>query len=681
MTDQEQMPDPGAALSRRVDEIATEIILGGSAEDPSRDLSVALTLLAGQAREAGFAEAADIAASLYTLSQAQPDDASRERALIEGLAHLQQAIRGGVSAPSSVPAQPPPPVSMNPLAQDPELLGDFIMESREHLATIESQLLTLEHNPTDPEAVHAAFRGFHTIKGLAGFLDLTTIREVAHEVETILDLARNGDLAITPAVIDVVLQSGDFLRESVARVEEALSTGGASSFRDPSALLITVRALAARETAVAAVSPPPATVPASPTVAASEAVETQQPAEPSVARERAPKQTGGHDNLKVRVDAAKLDYLMDMVGEMVIAQSMIRHHPSLTALKDARVNGCLAQLSRITGEVQRTAMALRMIPIGQLFQRTARVVRDLARKAGKIVELETSGEDTELDKSIAEELSDPLMHMVRNAVDHGIEEPEERQAAGKEPTARLRLAAYHQAGMIVVEVSDDGRGLDRVKILRKAQERGLVEPNAHLSDTDVSNLIFEPGFSTAEQVTDVSGRGVGMDVVRKQIQKLRGRVDIASRAGRGTTLFMKMPLTLAIIDGLAVSVGSQSFIVPIFSVREMFRPLPGQISTVQGREEMALVRDRLLPIVRLHKRLAVEPRYEDPLQALLIVAEAEGRPFCLMVDELIGKQEVVIKSLGETFRGVPGIAGGAILGDGRVGLILDIAGLRGGAAA
>jgi len=667
MTDQSHKQGPAAGLLQRVDEIAAQVILGIGGGDAA-EIPAALAALAGKAREVGYGEAAEVAASLHSRAEEQADAASRERVLVDGLARLQAVLRGAPRAAEPEPS--PAPAAVTPIAQDPELIGDFIMESREHLASIEAHLLTLEQNPTDAEAVHAAFRGFHTIKGLAGFLELATIREVAHQVETVLDLARNGELAVTPAVIDVVLQSGDFLKESVSLVEEALGNGGVAVFRDPSVLLSAVVGLTSAQPQPAQAAPPSQ----SPVLHES----APGPVEPPAAK--AARQTASHDNLKVRVDAAKLDYLMDMVGEMVIAQSMIRHHPSLTVAQDSRLTGYLAQLSRITGEVQRTAMALRMIPIGQLFQRTARVVRDLARKAGKIVELETSGEDTELDKSIAEELSDPLMHMVRNAVDHGVEGPEERQKVGKDPTARLRLAAYHQAGMIVVEVSDDGRGLDRTKILKKARERGVVDANAHLSDSDVANLIFEPGFSTAEQVTDVSGRGVGMDVVRKQIQKLRGRVDIATKPGHGTTFYMKMPLTLAIIDGLAVSVGSEHYIVPIFSVREMFRPQAGQISTVQGRDEMALVRDRLLPIVRLHRRFGVEPRYSDPYEALLVVAEAEGRPFCLMVDELIGKQEVVIKSLGETFRGVPGIAGGAILGDGKVGLILDIAGLRGGSA-
>jgi two-component system, chemotaxis family, sensor kinase CheA len=297
------------------------------------------------------------------------------------------------------------------------------------------------------------------------------------------------------------------------------------------------------------------------------------------------------------------------------------------------------------------------------------------------VELELSGEDTELDRNIVEELADPLMHMVRNAMDHGIETPQERIRAGKPAGARVLLKAGHQAGHILVQVSDDGRGLDDAKILGKARQRGLIEEGAQLSETEIFQLIFQPGFSTAEQVTDVSGRGVGMDVVRKQIQKLRGRVEIQSARGQGSTFFLKVPLTLAIIDGLVVGVGGERYIVPIFAVREMLKPAKEMISTVENRDEMALVRGSLLPIVRLHQRFQLRPKSEELCDSLLIVSESGGKCFCLVVDELIGKQEVVIKSLGDSLRNVPGVAGGAILGDGRVGLILDPEGLFGSAAA
>jgi two-component system chemotaxis sensor kinase CheA len=322
---------------------------------------------------------------------------------------------------------------------------------------------------------------------------------------------------------------------------------------------------------------------------------------------------------------------------------------------------------------------MRMVPIGIQFNKTARLVRDLARRAGKDVVFEASGESTELDKTIAEELSDPLLHMVRNSIDHGIEPPEERMAMGKDPVAHIRVSACHQSGQIVISISDDGRGLNRVKILAKARQNGLIQPDAaQFADNELFQLIFEPGFSTASTVTDISGRGVGMDVVRRHVQKLRGRIDIQSREGEGTTFSIKLPLTLALIDGLVVVVGQQRYIVPIFALREMFRPTREMLSTVQGTGEMVMVRGAVMPVVRLHRRFGVEPRTLDLTEGMLLVAECNGRPFCLFVDDLIGKQEIVIKSLGPRFKNVAGVAGCAILGDGRVGLILDLDGIYNG---
>ena len=402
---------------------------------------------------------------------------------------------------------------------------------------------------------------------------------------------------------------------------------------------------------------------------------------PETAPESVPvKEAEAGESHAIKVDTQKLDFLVDMVGEMVIAQSLIRHDPELALAGKARLTRNVAQLARITAEVQRTAMSMRMIPIRQLFRKMSRLVRDLSRKTGKQVELECFGEETELDRSIVENLADPLMHMVRNSIDHGIELPEERARAGKPATAHVTLRAGHQAGHILLEIRDDGRGLDAQRIVRKAREKGLVDESTQLSESEIFNLIFAPGFSTAEQITSVSGRGVGMDVVRKHIQKLRGKIEIQSAAGHGATFFLKVPLTLAIIDGLLVGVGAERYVMPIFAVREMFRPSEDAISTVKNRDEMVLVRGSLLPVVRLHRRFAVPPRSENLWESLLIVTEAEGKRFCLAVDELVGKQEVVIKSLGESLRSIPGIAGGAILGDGRVGLILDPDGLFGRAA-
>jgi two-component system chemotaxis sensor kinase CheA len=378
------------------------------------------------------------------------------------------------------------------------------------------------------------------------------------------------------------------------------------------------------------------------------------------------------ETMAVKVDTAKLDYLVDMAGEMVIAESLVRHDQELTALKNPLLHRKIAHLTRITAELQKTAMAMRLVPIGPLFRRMARLVRDLSRQFGKQVEMETQGDEIELDRTIVEELADPLMHMVRNSLDHGIGTPAERQAAGKPARARLLLKANHQAGQVVIEITDDGRGLNRAKIIEKAVQRGLIASADGLADNEIYNLIFQPGFSTAAQVTNVSGRGVGMDVVRRHIEKLRGRIEIRSTVGRGATFLLKLPLTLAIIDGLVVGVGRERYILPLFAVREMFRPTAETIWTVQQRAEMALVRGALLPVVRLYRLFGVLPKSEDPLAGVLVVAEVEGQRFCVLVDELIGKQEVVIKTLGETFKSVTGVAGGAILGDGRVGLILDL---------
>ena len=566
------------------------------------------------------------------------------------------------------PASAPSATGPNALAQDPELLSDFIVESREHLSTIENHALALEQDPDNSESIHSMFRAFHTIKGLAGFLELSAMHEVSHEVETVLDLARNGKLRITTAVIDVVLESADFLREWVEHLDSVLQGRSSQAVRLHTGLLKGLRNLRVDDgdhTDLARLSKAVDGAPA-----ASEPVLQAQGPEGA-----AKVQTVQAETRTVKVDTAKLDYLVDMAGEMVVAQSLVNHDPDLAGVKTPRLSRNLAQLSRITAEIQKTSMSMRLVPIAHLFHRMARLVRDLSRKSGKRVELEVSGEETELDRTIVEELADPFMHMVRNAIDHGIEPPEARVAAGKDATARIRLKACHQAGHIVIEICDDGRGLDRQRILAKAIEKGLVGNPDHLGETEIFNLILEPGFSTAEQVTDLSGRGVGMDVVRKQIQKLRGRIEIRSSAGVGTTFILKLPLTLAIIDGLVVGVGAERYIVPLFAVRETFRPLRDAVSSVRNRDEMVTLHGALLPMIRLSKRLGVQAGVEDPCQGVLVAIESDSNRFCLMVDELIGKQEVVIKSLGETFKNVPGIAGGAILGDGRVGLILELDGI------
>jgi len=644
-------------LQRKIEDLALRLVVGQADTDGANWLEGLRDIhLAAEQEHAGpIASAA--AALMETIEARSPagegGDLSME--LQEGIARLQQAWAAAEKSDMRTERMP---------AEDPELLSDFVLESREHIASIEQQLLTLERDPSHAESLHAAFRGFHTIKGLAGFLELREVQQLAHEVEAVLDHARNGQFTITPAAIDVILQSADSLRRWLSHIEDGLAGRPSQAPPHDEGLLARIRAfleegvgteaagggLAALATAVDASRVPAESAPASPADGTTHRSET----------------------MAVKVDTGKLDFLVDMAGELVIAESLVRHDGDLLAVKSPGLQRKMVQLTRITAELQKTAMAMRLVPVGPLFRRMARLVRDLARQFGKQVQMETHGDEIELDRTIVEELADPLMHMVRNAMDHGIETPEQRRKAGKSPTARVSLRAYHQSGQVVIEIADDGKGLGRERILAKAIERGLLQSGEGRSDTEVWNLIFEPGFSTAQQVTNVSGRGVGMDVVRRHIEKLRGRIEIRSAEGEGTSFHLKLPLTLAIIDGLVVAVGQERYIVPLFGVRELFRPNDDSLWTVQQRAEMALVRGTLLPVLRLYRRFGVEPRSTDAKQGVLVVAEVEGNRFCLLVDELIGKQEVVIKSLGETFKDVSGVAGGAILGDGRVGLILDL---------
>jgi len=674
MTEQIELRQDIEALAMKV--MVDDLSSPTGFEQSLRALAGAVSGVRDRAQAGGSLEVARIAAELCaTLGSGSAPGEALAHAVQSGVTAMQQALESAHPAVAEAPA-----AAAYSLSQDPELLSDFVLESREHLSAIESRSLALEQDPGNAEALHSIFRAFHTIKGLAGFLEMDAVREVSHEVETVLDLARNAKLSITPPVIDVVLESADYLKAFVDGVDLRLRGQEPPAPVDNSALLERIRKLmTARPDAGAAAEPErvpePQRVPETPRIPEPEGAAEPHESEGAGAANSGRPQAVAGEAKAVKVDTGKLDYLVDMAGELVIAQSMVRHDPDLSGLKSPRLQRNLAQLARITSELQKTSMSMRLVPIGQLFQRVARQVRDLSRKMGKPAELEISGEDTEIDRTIVEELADPLMHMVRNALDHGIEEPEARAAAGKNAVARIGLRACHQAGHIVIEISDDGRGLDPERIRAKALQKGLAGNPEHMSENDIFHLIFEPGFSTAAQVTDVSGRGVGMDVVRRQIQKLRGLVEIQSSLGLGATFTLKVPLTLAIIDGLVVGVGPERYIVPLFAVREMFRPSPESIFTVQSRAEMVLVRGTLLPVIRLYRKFGVQPRSEDVCRSLLIVAEGQGQRFCLVVDELIGKQEAVIKSLGETFKNIAGIAGGAILGDGRVGLILDLAGL------
>jgi two-component system chemotaxis sensor kinase CheA len=389
-----------------------------------------------------------------------------------------------------------------------------------------------------------------------------------------------------------------------------------------------------------------------------------------------PEGTRGTDSATIRVPTAKVDRLVNLVGELVITQSMVaRVVTDFTPARLGELREAVAQMDRHARDLQERVMAVRMLPIRTVFGRFPRVVRDLATARGKRVVLDMAGEETELDKSVIELISDPLTHLVRNAVDHGIEAPERRRRVGKPEVGRIGLRAYQQGGNIYIEVGDDGAGLDRDRIFAKAVQNQLIDPDAAVTDEQVFTCIFLPGFSTAEAITEVSGRGVGMDVVKRNLEALGGSIAIQSERGRGTTFRVKLPLTLAILDGQTVRVGPETYVLPLVSIVESVRPRSETLSRVFGAGEAIMLRGGVLPMLRLHRLFGVTSAAEDPTEGLVVIVEHEGRKVALLVDELLGQQQVVIKSLETNFRRLEGIAGATILGDGRVALIVDVPGL------
>ncbi len=422
----------------------------------------------------------------------------------------------------------------------------------------------------------------------------------------------------------------------------------------------------------AAAPPPPAAGPALPDVAAAAAAPAATPAGPRPEAAR----PGGADVGSIRVSIEKIDELLNSVGELVITQSVLSQLAAeLEGRRADELRNALAQLERHMRTLQESVMRVRMLPIGSVFNRFPRMIRDLGQRLGKKLELKLAGEHTELDKTVLEKIGDPLVHLVRNAVDHGIETPERRAAAGKGEVGTIELNAYHKGGNVIVEVTDDGAGINRERILAKARERGLVQADEELSEEKIMNLIFAPGFSTAESLSDVSGRGVGMDVVRRNINEIGGHVQLYSSPGTGSTVRIRLPLTLAILDGQLARVGQEIYIVPIVSIVETIQIKREHTSSVAQRAELYRLRDEYLPIIRLYELFGVAADKTDLLDGLLMIVESDGRRVGLFVDELLSQQQVVIKSLETNFRQVTGLAGATMLGDGRVALILDIPGI------
>lgn len=704
----------------------------------------------------------------------------------------------------------------------------FFEEAAEHLAVVEEGLLLLEQHPEDLDLLNKIFRSAHSIKGASGMFGFNAVAQFTHKMETLLDLLRNGQKAVTPQVADLLLRSTDCLKtlidaaksgapidtETVQRLTTELAAASSSEgsaspqaaesakaapaaqadhtheytidwtppewlfqrgldplqilkelgnigtlsqvtidtsrlpdlaemdpekcylswkirlktgkdckaveaafefVREDSKLSIEeVKAKAEVEikensqersstltlasTSESEEPKPLGEILVESGVVSRETLDqalaqqkrvgqilveqkaaTPQQVEQALLKQKLQEsaaQAKKTDATSIRVDTAKIDKLINLVGELVITQSMLSDLA-------ARFEICqlpvllerMADLERNTREIQERVMSIRMLPIGTAFARFPRLVRDLSAKTGKKIQLVLSGEETELDKTVIESIGDPLTHLVRNSADHGLEPPEERLDNNKPEVGTIKLNAFHEGGNICITVEDDGRGLNRDKILAKAIKQELISENDKPTDDQIWPLIFKPGFSTAEKITDVSGRGVGMDVVKRNIESLGGTVTIKTAQGKGTTFALKLPLTLAIIEGMTVRIGRETYIVPLLSILESIQPKRESVKTVIGKGELINVRGTYLPVVRLYEVFNLQPEHTDPVKGILLILETEGERVAVMVDEIVGQQQVVIKSMEQNFRKVEGIAGATILGDGTVGFILDVRGV------
>ena len=613
----------------------------------------------------------------------------------------------------------------------PEMVEKFVQEADELLQNVEEGLLAWNEAALDEETMGALFRSAHSFKGNCGFFGYRHMEQLSHQVETVLDLVKSGGTLHGEAPADVLLECLDFLRSAVVDISqgglgeiddldgelaklEALITGEAPVFEEKEAPLLgqilVEKGLVDAETvdqalqtqgrplgeilvdqgiaseeqvrqALDSQNKPLGQVLVdmgkAETKAVDEALKVQQKAAPQ--KEAKPKQSAVVRQ-DIRVDLRKLDDLINLIGEMVIAENMLVRSPDLEGLELDNFGKASQHLSKIVRDLQEMAMIIRMIPVSGLFRRMIRLVHDLSVKSGKKVDLQLFGQETEVDKTVVEQISDPLVHLLRNSLDHGLETPTERVAAGKPEKGVVKLSAQHQEGEVWIIVEDDGRGLNREKILSKAVSKGLVAGDgSQLSDKDVFNLIFHAGFSTAEKITDVSGRGVGMDVVKQNLEKIKGKIEVTSKLGQGTRITLRIPLTLAIIDGMLVRVGETKCILPLLSIREIFRPTPDAITVMPDGLELVRVRDCFYPVKHLYKILQDKPDSEQVVDGVLVVLEHQDNTICLLVDEIVGQQQTVIKGLTEYIGNVGVASGCTILGNGEVCLILDVGHLTEGA--
>lgn len=573
---------------------------------------------------------------------------------------------------------------------DSDLLNEFIVEGMECSNMAESAMLEWENNPDNRDLLNTIFRGFHTIKGTSSFINLDCIKDVAHLAESMLVKVRDGQETFTRGHADMSLKSLDMIKSVLDRMKssgpglEIELPSGYQEMLDSLKDFISGKRDAKAQNVSAAPSAKPALQPVIPQP--DEPVvkpeykerisrkEVETPADKSQFINQAQDQVA-ESTVRVKID--RLDKLLDTVGELVIAQTMVGQDELIMDGRHRDFSKKVSHAVKIVRELHDLSMILRMVPLKGTFQKMARLARDLSFKNGKMVKFIIEGEDIEIDRNMVDMVSDPLIHLIRNAVDHGIEIPEERRRVGKSETGQIRLTANRAEGSILLTVWDDGRGLHRKKIVDKAISRGLIDSAERMTDQEILQMIFLPGFSTAEKVTEVSGRGVGLDVVHQGVEALRGRIEVQSTEGQDCSFIMRMPLTMAITDGMVVKVGSQRYILPIANIQKAIKPVESDIHTVNQRAEMLDFRGEMLPVFRLHRLFDVQDAQTELTAGLLVVIGEGQQRSALFVDDLLAQTQVVTKLLGKGINNVPGVAGGAIMSDGTVGLILDAAGIIG----
>lgn len=549
------------------------------------------------------------------------------------------------------------------LEGDPELYAEFVVESNDHLGNMESAILDSNGEFSGP-TIDLMFRAIHSIKGASAYFKLLEVTEASHLTENLMDECRTGKRVFDQGLSTLCLSYIDLARNQLNSCKEAISTGGKVT-RNQQTLdyLAQLNAYQKGESFSSVVKKD---------VVTEAKVTSQSKASQPTNSANAPV-SGDKLEIKnfVKVETARLDQLIDSIGEMCIYSSMLIEKSRRLLSDHPDILNTSHQVEKFAKELQNIGMSMRLIPIRGLFQKMSRLVWDTSKKIGKDIKFVMHGEDTELDRSIIDKLADPLMHMVRNSLDHGVESPSDRINSGKSPQGTVELSAYHAGGSIHIRIKDDGKGMDPDKLVQKAIEKGILAEGTKLPESEAFQLIFAAGFSTAAQVTDISGRGVGMDVVRRNIESMRGRIRIESKIGEGTIFTIELPLTLAIIDGIQVAVGTSTYILPTLSVVELLRPNPDLITRTLDKGETYQFRGRYLPVYRLYDLFNVTPRSELPEQALFVVVETNGEQYIVMVDDVLGSYSTVIKSLGEMFQEQKGLAGCCVLSTGDVALILD----------